>query len=180
MTQATPDRQPALTDSGLAGQPVVTFDGSDDYLIGPSISHNQPFSVIGVVRHHNADTAQRAFFGGNDGPQAGAVVYTEGGVWRMFAGSNLVSTIAVDDKWHIVAAVWRSNNGLLIVDNLSVLGGVSSRGISVLRLGGYGSSSSNLVGPWDGDIAEVVFYDRALNHGEIAQARASLGRKYGL
>src|SRR5690606_36500707 len=143
------------------------FDGSDDYLIGPSIFQDQPFSVIGVVRHHNADTAQRAFFGGNSGGQAGAVVYTEGGVWRMFAGSSLISTIAVDDKWHFVAAVWQSSSGLPIVDNPSIFGGVGNRSLSVPRLGGFGSNNTNLVGPWDGDIAEVAFYDRALNTGEI-------------
>lgn len=180
MGQTTGGAQPVLTPGGLAGRPVVTFDGVNDYLLGPDISQSQPFTVIGVVRHHNADTAQRGFFGGNHGVQAGPVVYAEGGVWRLFAGSNLISSIPVDDEWHVVVGRWDSGTGTLWVDAVGVAGSVGTRTISVPRLGGYGNNNTNLIGPWDGDIAEVVFWDRALSNDEVTAAREMLAHKYGL
>ena len=98
----------------------------------------------------------------------------------MFAGDNLVSSIPVTSDWVVASGVWSSGTGVLRVGTETAIGAVGTRPIIVPRIGAYGNNNTNFVGPWDGDIAEIVFWMRALSSVELEEAHSALASKYGL
>lgn len=170
--------EPTLVSNALGKFQAVRFAGDDDYLRS-TLSLSQPVSIAVVARHANNDAAQRAVIGSNSGGNAGVVVQTIGGVWRTFAGSDLVSAFPVTDEWVSITAVFQ-NSGMLGIDGELAAGTVNTRAFQNARLGAFGTNSTNGTAFWDGDIVEAVVWDRALSVDELLGVHGFFAAKYRL
>ena len=63
-TQSTAANKPALTESGLNGKPVITFDGTNDSLASTSLNISQSYSIFLVAKTNNNATGRDYLFDG--------------------------------------------------------------------------------------------------------------------
>ncbi len=156
---------------------ALEFDRVDDYVEVPYSSSLNPdeFTVEGWARVKGGKGTARALVSSRDSPPAsGYILYAaEADCWSFWIGSG--SWVSVDGpqitlgKWYHVAATYKDEIAILYVDTLSY--GPKSITLSKntqrpLRVGaGYNESFPMYF--FDGSIASVRIYNRALSEAEI-------------
>jgi len=176
--QATAGFRPLLRTNLLNGRPVLRFDGLDDYLrtAAWAAALVQPYTVVLVAR--DAVPATSSAFWATENAAIGTTYRAVGGFYRLFAGSNLISTTGVDAVTHVQTQVVTTSSTLWL-DGVSIAAGAAGANtLSGLTLAG--SSAATPVTYLSGDITEVLVYNRALLTGERVDLEHYLGSKYGL
>jgi hypothetical protein len=181
----------------FGGRPVLRFDGVDDVLRLPAVTAANNFCVVAVFRAdvgHEIDTAssggvggvsgQRyllgATHGGDYGAGAGLSVGTNGAsVYEH--GSGYMPALAVGTGVGAGVSVVAMNYSnrqptLWIRGNLAAVGFTSSR-TNVTSPTEIGAGS---YGAFSGDLAEILFFDRALTDPEVAGLQEYFAAKYGI
>jgi hypothetical protein len=189
-TQGTSTLQPVLVPGALNGQPVIRFDGTDDILPLPDATlptGNSSYTVFCVVKAGVLDANHHGFLSGgtqNNGEFNGF----------RFEGSPATNTIL---------NTWWGND--LLSDENEVLANTpycvdftydSSSGRVIRKFGSSvatnasttrnGTAENNLIGKtccsefWDGDIAEIIIYSRALTSAERTSIEGYLSAKYNI
>jgi hypothetical protein len=188
-TQGTSTRRPVYVASALNGQPAVRFDGLNDYLGNTSftILSGQSGATAFVVRRTDTKSGNHMAFGVVQNDVTSQVydgnTYTHatmGKYGRVSYGST---------AWEIAESVF-DGSGVGNVQRLKMYLNGSGQGLiytgtipAVLSSGvGYevGRPYGLDLAYWDGDIAEVVVYGRALNEGERLAVQGYLGQKYAI
>lgn len=186
--------QPLFDEDGANGLPSVDFDGLDDRLLATGFPHSDGLTAIFVTGYdtlpsanpgllHGAPSGQ--VFGGPSTKSVGMWVNTTDKLWgRIIEADGTVNNLPQntgfgDTGLHIASltANTSSNDVEQFVDGTSV-GSMSYDGTikdwSDLGIGRQGSET------WDGDIAEVLVFSRALTTAERVAVEAYLSAKYGL
>lgn len=171
LTQGTAGNRPLYRTNIQNGKPVVRFDGVDDYLSTAAITLNQPFTAFAVVRASLGATANETVFEGAGSVQMSAQS-SSGGRYMIMGGTPFSQVVQApkDNAFRVITGVFNGatstirNNG---VQNTGSLGTVGMTRIGVGRQNG-GTE------PLNGDIAELIFFNRALTLGEIEQVEAYL------
>jgi len=176
--QGDSNRRPTYLANILNGKPVIRISESTSQTMTTSTNFPSPVTVIYAVRMYDLSGAERMLSGlynnwllgywGGSGKQA----YFEG--WVSPGGG-----VANDMNWHVYSAVIPGpgqnskvyGDGMLLYSNQNGVTGPNG-----LSLSGHtaGSEFSN------GDIAEVVVYNKALSDTERANIEKYLASKYGL
>jgi len=195
------DERPEYIDGVLNGQPVVRFDGVDDWmsvLSDPSLSitDDREYEILVVFR---TDVEER---GGLVSKRVDSASWNPAYIVELEWIDNLrtavrdgVTTVDATDSTdvfdgvgHLFGSVWAGDDfhlyldGVLetISDTTSVVG-FDSDGIDGVPLAiGTHYNGVDITGWYDGDIAEILIYDRALSSLERDAVEAYLQTKYGL
>lgn len=188
-TQATDGNKPKYVPNALAGRPVVRFDGTDDKLVIATgvVNLNGSCTVFTVVNANNAGAAE---------------VFFE---WAVGAGTNQ-GPLMFDASFRITdnvgfkdSPVWLTNpisaRYMLLTGRYTQGGNVEGWTNGVTNGAGTATSGNNpntldtfTIGthgtagtlPLQGDILEVLAYNRALSDAERAAVENYLKSKYAI
>ena len=169
-----PPTAPALSTNNLA----VQLDGTDDCVttITEVCTNLDTFTLAGWIHPAALANPARAFFGQRDAIVVGSWTPGKVGVWTKVGGVKEVTYPYALNQWHHVAAVGDGAflrvyldgqlAGLLIkaTDNYSVTNA------QAFRIGGGLFAAGGDY--FQGQLDEVVFYNRALGTNELAQLKA--------
>ncbi|MEM7396592.1 MAG: LamG-like jellyroll fold domain-containing protein, partial [Verrucomicrobiota bacterium] len=155
------------------GQPVVQFDGTEDSFFFGSITGIR--TIFWVIKEDaDATVNWRSLLSGTDGP---ADQNFHRGPTQFF--------------WSPVWAAPEVHSGMTYINGAGVGNGQSTTvptTLSIVHLETTGDTQADQLGidralndrAWDGDIAEVMIYDRALTAEEINEIGYYLQEKYGI
>ena len=179
VSQGTTTKQPSRNTTSPTGKTTVAFSSARaDWLTSAVITQAQPVTVFAHARYSNVDTSNHQIQG-NEG--AGVpVLYTDSGVWKMYAGTPLSSVTTDDASWHYFTAVYNGASSSLRLDGSQIASGdAGSSGWSgqSWHIGEQGSGGG---APWDGDIAEVLVYNSVLSTTDRAAVESYLLTKWGV
>jgi len=194
-TQGTSAARPTYIASGLNGLPVVRFDGTDDQMtLGASalgMLRNVAGATVFVVAKYVGTASNRRSFAilrnGDDANRLALFklttnVYQIGGRrldTDSFQGAN--STTSATDNFILHTNLTNYQSTLL---QQYVNGSLDGQSTSFQTSGNTSDTDSSaiLVGSttFNGDIAEIIVYNRVLNTSELAQVHRYLARKWGI
>ena len=188
-TQTTEARQPALVENALNGRRVVRFDGVDDRLTLSSnlfSSSSFPKTVFAVVRSTDINGHIIGTGSSSNGflPSYGSALVLVGG--KAFLKANNASTgLDLMTIETLSAGMPQIVMGTM-VDGTSRLETVCSVNQSDESLSAFGyvtttlGATGNAIDPLEGDIAEIIVYNRALTDNEISSLQTYLATRYGI
>jgi len=178
LTQPTSSNRPAIGASSKNGLDVLTFDGGDA-MESPRWTQPQPVTMFAVVRNSDNSGANRQMIGNQS--SRNPTFYKSGNVWRLYAGSELPSSVTVDNSWHYLGGVANTGSSALRLDGVQIASGNISglswnnSSIAIGNAPDYGNGFG-----WIGDISEVFIYSRVLTNSEITQVESYLNSKWFL
>ncbi len=193
---AQADRRPSFVSSGVNGQPAVRFDGHDDYLSLPAgfTDFTAGTSVYVVMRASVPQTGFKLLLLGNGADQQNIGL---GRAWES-SGFEYFTDSSNDVSW------FNTTSGLVAGEPmlLSVLqdaGTANSQSFAELSKNGVPQFGQNLYVPpvasrntnyigksywaegiFQGDIAELLLYNRKLSSQEHAAVLDYISQRYGL
>jgi len=184
--QTAGDVRPALIADAVNGQPVIRFDGQRRWLPLEGQILKSGAATIFVIASDHGPVGHREIFsnwdgaGGNSGTSIFFGLTAENTV-RLSDAFGSAGSVAQRDKHFLLsamfgtadAAVWQ--NGKELARKSGGLGPRNLAGKYVLGVQG------NLAGEyWQGDMAEIIVFDRALSDAERGQVTNYLLGRYGL
>jgi hypothetical protein len=199
-TQATSAARPTYIASGLNGLPVVRFDGTDDRmgLVSSSLGmlRNVGGATIFAVVKYPANALGNISFSASVGTSSSARLSLVQDVsnkiqiaGRRLDADSFESAIQPGTITNIFvihsgilnysdAKAFNYINGALngTDDPFQTVGNTSDTNSNNISIGASGVPSNHL----NGDIAEIIVYNRALNTSELAQVHRYLARKWGI
>lgn len=176
LSQTNASMRPGLSSSTRNGRNYFEF-ASTTRLDSAPTTLSQPMTAFAVVRNGVTDAANRQVLGNAESPPS-PVIYKASGVWRQYAGTELVSQTAVDQSWHYISAVYNGPTSTLYLDGVKIAEGqASSGGWSNSKIT-IGDASSPGYG-WIGDIAEVMIFSGALSAADRLHTENYLASKWG-
>ena len=201
LSQSTASQQPTWTQSGLNGEPELSFDGVDDVLTGPSffglLSAADSWMTVAVCRDwtwggstaHNTGRAVLGAPSGGGGYFNQTMLSQAGGGpgGGFYNGSAHKTAKAAAAGSQGAALVWsmRNESGDLTVrvngtDGTTVSGAGSVQSQATTLAVGHGTGSGTSTAFWDGAISEVLIFDGALAAVEVAALEGYLFARYGV
>jgi len=183
--QATSANQPLWVENMLAGKPVIRFDGTNDHLQTAAFGSElaQPNTII-VLWKLSGDDSSRTVIDGIASNKRNSVIKALNSPpsWNreiiLHAGSpNLPgSPLAAPSDFIITGALFHGTASKLWIDGaLDAQGETGTQALTGVTVGGrYDGAVNNL----NGDIAEILIYDRALSDGERQGVEQYLGIKW--
>ena len=169
LTQSVASPQPTFVASGLDGRPTVRFDGALDFLAftAPVTTIRTVFWVVNETLA--APNAYRFLLG-----HATGYDFHGGSAHQIWSSSSNASVRNGTTRMNGVAVDGLSTNRPTAPSVLSLVttGAVAADNFSRDR----GNASRS----WNGDLAELVIYDRALTDAERAQVEQYLAAKHGI
>lgn len=177
--------RPTYRSAALNGRPALRFDGSNDYLriAGSIVSGTQARTVLFVARPDVVGNKGIVDLGNGATPGAGFLITPEYGV-RVNGGSRLwlPSASTQEAQIGVVQFVGTTTTGVSLWIN-GTLRSPTSTIAAAIQTSGSGSVGTWTAGPvgsnnFDGDIAEIIVYSRALSADERQGVQQYLDTKY--
>ncbi len=188
--QATSSARPTFLSSSVNSKPALDFDGGDSLFI-PSTSALRPQAVTVFVVGRNDDTSSnyRTFFrGGGDGENEGyGLLKGSSGTQMRFnintnnGGGNFATGTVPTNSFGVMAGRYDQSSITVHVNGVLTGTAANSSGIT-----SYDSAAGNFVGSagttryLDGQIAEVLVFNRALSDLERIGVEFYLYQRYNL
>ena len=185
--QAVDASQPSLALDGMGGNAVLRFDG-DDFMRSPLVrdwSRESWTAFVVASLDHDAANGWRGIIGNRFGEgerhwwtlgtKSDGTTYLE-----LAAGKGVHTTLAPGSSAAHVYSVVKTGSRFVLHRNGVEVGVATMANVgdttNELRIGRwYGQGQE-----WDGDIAEVIVYDRALRDDELGAVRERLSAKWGV
>ncbi len=189
-TQGNVAYKPATGGASLYGKNVLTLDGSNDHLLGPAVlaGNDDDYTYFVVWRPHKNTGVQTPYEQAGPGVGARSSILAVNNKYG-FNGQNRDRHDLVPfgpNQWRLTAMTVDDTvaPNINIWDNGTHFSGTTTGGIGSLNVGTSGSTvaKKQLVFSefLDGDIAEIIVYDRGLTTAELNTVGNYLTRKYGL
>jgi hypothetical protein len=186
--QAAAASQPKLNTSSVNFNPGFTLDGSNDYMdfkTNAGIAGANQFTVLSVSKRNTITTTDAMLAQGTDA--ANGMVYYYGANNGKFAYGATSGTVLASTGSYTTpklpalhAATRGASNAFTLYTNGAADGSVAAA-INVLttnlRLGWRGGAIAD---QFDGDINEMIVYNRLLPADQLLQANSYLALKYGI
>ena len=193
-TQPTGGNQPTTQATTIAGNNVVTFDGSSDYLLCNSLSSaftgsDTPVSAFAVYRPTTTGGQQAVFCAGNSGTALRQVMhdYGTGSAFRIFKRDDattqvIASTSLSPVSTPVIMSMSCAGTTLKAWQNgTSFYNGAFDVGVTTLNTFTLGCrAAAALNNFFGGDIAEIIIYSRGLSDVEVDTIENYLGNKWGI
>jgi hypothetical protein len=178
----------------LNGLPVLTFDGSTDYLAGNAASLNIATSVTGItmiaVAKYATGVMQRSIAISDTSTGARCLIGVSTTQWqvagrRLTEAATTISGGTVNNNYVIHSGVIRysvATAGVFINSVSQADAAFSTAGNSAATDSAsvYIGLGSNLASFMSGDIAEVIIYQRAISVEERNSVERYLSQKWGI
>jgi hypothetical protein len=184
-TQSELARGPLLIESGVKGRPVVRFDGSQRFLdIDGPLLKTAECSIFAVVSDKHSGGHREIVSNWRRGENVGTSVFlglTGDRQVRFSDAFSSAGSIVDRDKLFVLSAI-NSANGTEVFQNATRTGrsesALPNRKLDTSWVIGQ---QGNINGEyWNGDIAELLVYDRALSTTERRQVWSVLLERYQL
>jgi hypothetical protein len=198
-TQSTTAARPTFIASGLNGLPVVRFDGTDDVMsLGASalgMLRNVAGATVFLAVKYPANSSSNFPFAirtNATGPRiqmlqsSGNKFQTAGR--RLDADSTITITSAQSVTTNaVIQTAFADYQNTILIQFIN--GTIDGENLSFQTSGNTSNTDSNAISigatavpsfPLNGDIAEIIVYNRALNTSELAQVHRYLSRKWGI
>ena len=150
--------QPKLVSSGVVilrnGKPAVLFDGVNDSM-ETGYGSEQPLTITFVGGLTNTKVATTTFYGGGGANTSRVMLYTNGGLFNLFAGAVVNSSVSDDTNQHLFFNLHNTTSSSISIDGSVV--GTGNNGTQILENFQLGSQLSGSV-VFDGYIQEVILY----------------------
>ena len=186
-SQKDPAARPFLTNSGAGPKPRVNFDGKRNFLDleGGQLLTSGAFSIFAVVRDAG-HAGHRTLFSNWNGASGNSTS-------SVFLGTTAQATVRLSDDFTSPQPLSR-NDGFFLLSAIAAPQETSIfQGANVLARKGSGLAArrldtefvigqqGNIQGEWwDGDLAEILVYDRALTDAERVQLTGELQTRHSL
>ncbi|RYY41430.1 MAG: hypothetical protein EOO08_02140 [Chitinophagaceae bacterium] len=191
---ARADRTAQWAQQALNGLPVLRFNGNTSGL------QTKPFATFPKRRGTIVVVARVAGRSNTSGAGAGVLVSTyhgQGNTWELLALPQHISFYdgvsgsarpinASDKAWNIVTIVRNSDSTLRLYQRGRFSGELevdaNQPDTNALNIGfnGHGGNRDSIPEIFNGDIAEILYYNNALTEPELAAAHEYLARKWGI
>jgi hypothetical protein len=175
LSQATGANQPTYITSSINGLAGLRFNGTTSSIAGTITTAVTQSLTISLVLHlADASAAQEILYSGIEllmnGPNPGK--------YEVYAGSSTLSGGTTATGNHVITLVANSGgSAVLYVDGTQVLSGVSGSGaLDQYMLGKHATLSRYL----NGDICEIVTYNKALSGSELITLNTYMQNTYGI
>ena len=182
-----PDEQPVVVAKAMNGHAVVRFDGKNNLLmtnadISPA---KMPNATIFAVFTSATEAAElHKLYGDDDGGYdraAGLDNRGQGKNYTVFTGNGVTGYFQLKTgQTYITCDQFTPTTFSGWVDGGATLTNVPAnweKALPNLYIGGTGTIYHE---PWQGDLAEIIVYNRTLSDGERAQVTDYLAGKYGV
>lgn len=177
--QATAGKRPLYKTSILNGKPVLRFDGTDDDLKNAFVSgFTQPSTFLFVGSATN--TGWYLFDGASGSRHAfGHNLLGNAANCDLYAGTGISITQAATMGATIWLGLFNTTSSRLRrgSDGVEVTGNAGSNSMGGITIGNH---FGEIVGPLQGDVAEIVGYNALLTDSQIDQVGNYLATKYAL
>lgn len=190
LAQATGGNQPKFYSAVIGSLPAIRFDGTDDYLDSAVTGFWSAFSLgagtgFVVAIANSAGAGSDCVIGNQGGTQYIRLEYDHAGlqyqqILNTSGGTKTVSKAATRDAVHVVSFVYDSTNQKAGVDDTKDSALASSAAGAAITDGNLRIGRAAAGSYFQGDIAEVITYNRALTQAERLGVEAYLHNKYGL
>ena len=187
--QAVPGARPVVVADAVAGQPAIRFDGDDDALALPTgfADLSDGLTVFVVAREESAQRWASAFDFSREGHIGRVGVgrdASNGDGARLSVGDAVLAGDGglASPAFRVLAAVHRPD-GLATLYRHGSVAAQQNLGppVDALRDRNFvGRGLWDAIGRFDGDIAEILIYDRALADSARRGVEAYLADRYGL
>jgi len=172
--------QPTGVASVINGHQVVRFDGVNDIMsLTTGLSSNASYTLIAVMKKRVAGASLGALMRNGDYYTFGLLAYTNGEMY-MTNGTQYSSYTGINGQattWEVWTAI---NSG----GTMTMYRHGSSAALGSILTGGSNRAFDSLATypatPGDGDIAEIIYYDSALDASTRALVESYEIAKYGL
>lgn len=178
LLQSTGANQPTYQTNELNSNPVVRFDGSNDTLATNAFTAEaQPHTIFSVVRFASIAASSYIFDGIGTADRHALFYFTGSSQMEQYAGSSITGGAPSVGTGLIFSSVFNGASSELFKNGTSVAtGDCGGNLITGLTLGGR----FNAIDLLNGDIGEVIVYNRALSVGERQQVEDYLTTKWGI
>lgn len=176
VTQAVTAAKPTLVsvNANFNNQPTISFV-TDDLLRTTFSAIAQPNEIFCVMKYDSGVPDGTIAIDG-EGAGRNVIFKSAGSIFSIFAGAVLEGR-PWDSNTHILGGVFDGANSLVIVDGVIVgTGDPGSDSLIGLTVGAALADVNYL----DGDIAEIIIYNRALAISERNQVEQYLSSRYGI
>lgn len=176
-TQATTAKKPSYETGVLNGKPVVRFDGVDDELSGISVAKSGAYSLFVVAKKVGAITGGLLDFNRSD--NFGSYFESAGKFALNHRNTEAIYTPNVPETWWLLSGKW---DGAEIQARVNGSNGSAVTMASVLTDDPMTGRLGRLHDGYylNGDIAEVLLYNSALNGANVSSVEGYLEDKYAL
>jgi len=181
VAQSVSAKQPQLIANATpAGGPALRFTQSDQTgLVSPAHFVAQPSTVVAVVKRSDTD-AGSSYQSVTDGLDLNTrrLHFAPGGALIYSTPSGFTATTATN-VWHVYTAVFDGQSSSLRVDTAAAKAGSVGTGAATGISIGDCPDSVSCTQDLEGDLADVLLYDRALSDNEAVQVASYLRNKNG-
>jgi prepilin-type N-terminal cleavage/methylation domain-containing protein len=190
VSQEINNRQPQFIASAINGLPAIRFDGVDDVLTNNSgaISNgNNNYTMIAVWQKNAAGGESVIFTQDSNGCENGSgagIMANNNSIGSYGCGADFnyyPTTLSLEENSPHISIVRvdksQTNPTTIYLDGLrqaseaSLIGGLNA---SIIGVGGSPNNGLN----FNGDIAEIIVFDRALSPAELSAANKYLSKKH--
>lgn len=180
-TEASAGRRPIYTTNVLNGKPILRFDGSDDRLLftAPLTGTTQTHFV--VVK--NTDTTASIVIGDGSGGGSSRYIVAYGTAatndmqFNRDSSPIPASPAGLGTAFNILSAIQNGANATCYLNGTAGTPQVGGMGSGALvSMGDYVTAIYRM----EGDIAEYIYYDTALNNTDRVAVEAYLNAKYAI
>jgi len=178
LTQSTSTNQPTLKTSIINGNPVVRFDGSDDFLTAAFSEIAQPFHIFGVFQLRSVASSDFQVYYDEEGSAGGAQLGDENTGTFYFQSGTVVTGSTADTNANISAAFHDGASSVLRFNGADIAtGDIGANGLNGFTAGVDGNQDTNSAAPIDW--GEILIYpqDKSSIQGDV---ESYLSDKWGI
>lgn len=183
-SQGDTSRRPTYRTNVINAQPVVRFDGSNDTLLSTALQLGNNYSTFAVVRPLvNTGNWTNIF---ENGSGARVMLWLNNNPYSLQAvghreGSFTNSSVAVSplSSPSLVGYVITSGELQLYINGASATTNNPTQGSTPALSGAFGVGGRSDGYTLNGDIAEIVIYNKSLSSTEVQQLKDYFNDKYG-
>lgn len=176
LTQSSSSLQPTYKTGIINSNPILRFDGSDDYLDVDFTQLSEPWQVFCVGTLRISDTSARTMWADQDGGDP-ALFQNGNGNWTLkVGGSSDIENGSTDTNPHVHTVLHNGADTAMRRDGTETATGSASEPLNGFRLARRGID--DLKGPID--MGEVLIYDADLSTSDRDSVESYLGDKWGI
>lgn len=181
LTQATLARQPTFRTNIKNGKPVVRCVDDSLSKVTPAQA-TQAYSLFLVLKSDVLTGAQAAIFNGNPSGDGYGFIHDLATTYRrqlLHGGVAFIADGAATVLWHQVSVVQAANVAMWIdgVSETLAASGLPLAPTAAITVANYSNTHTSY---WQGDLAEILLYNRTLTDAERISVQDYLKTRWGL